>query len=363
MDKDAKFDRFIEDFDKSLNTDTSTYKTIALYKPADTTPTSPVPTSPLLTTPTKARRNSISPDDAPLQAHIGSAVNEDGVKPVKLSTGITRSNTMGGLSRVAGLDGNNGGIARQPSRRGLNLGINVAMKQQGKPPSRMSSPESNAGLVKVPLLKPEATLLSPDMKPAMHSDNERSRRRTNSSTSEYDDLNESLRVLAAKEMRVVELREKMKMIQQELDKEEQELTKLRNKVENTIHKDHLSPSGTPNAHNRNKQALSQHTKKNQASKNDSIWSKPVSLLNQFDQILQNEIERLNKDGFTGSKAETTGGGSEDMLNSVSSSLWTFVSDVKQGLLGEEEATSTNKKGKLLEKDEDEQEEEMITMSK
>jgi hypothetical protein len=343
MNKDEKFDRFIEDFDKSLNTDTSTLKTIGLHK---TTPTSASPTSPLLTTPTKARRNSISPDEAPLK-HSSDLLHSDkngdsSVRPVKLTSELRRSATMGGLSAKAGL-------SNQPSRRGLNLGLNLSVKQQRKTSDRIKSPESRA-------TSPvnHDVFLTPNRTMNNVTSQERTRRRTNSSASEYDELNDSLRILAAKEMRVIELREKFKNIQQELDREESELKALKNKIGNTIQKD-LSPAPA---------AMKTNTplKKGSEQKKESIWSKPVSFLNQFDQILQNEIEKLNKEGFKGTTS-TRDNSSDDVINTVSNSLWTFMSDVKHGLLGDEGEVSSSAPKDPKSSEINEDEEEMITISK
>lgn len=186
---------------------------------------------------------------------------------------------------------------------------------------------------------------------------DRARRRTDSSASEYDELNGSLRTLAAKEMRVTELRDKLKMIQQELDIEEAELEKLRGTIGSTIYRE-MSPNPS------NGKVVPHMAAKDVQTKKESIWSKPVSFLNQFDQILQNEIEKLNKDAYTTSTKHSTASTSDDMLNSVSNSLWNFVSDVKHGLLGEEEGTSTTStvtEEVETPKDNDGNEQEMITI--
>jgi hypothetical protein len=85
-------------------------------------------------------------------------------------------------------------------------------------------------------------------------------------------------------------------------------------------------------------------------------------LNQFDQILQNEIEKLNREAFPtqsirqhpaealNEQDEISRSGNnnkspissrqDDVLNSVSNSLWSFMSDVKHGLLGDDYSTSS-----------------------
>ncbi|CAI4546732.1 CCQ_1a_G0024740.mRNA.1.CDS.1 [Saccharomyces cerevisiae] len=94
------------------------------------------------------------------------------------------------------------------------------------------------------------------------------------------------------------------------------------------------------------------------SSKQSLWSKPLALFNQFDKIIQHEIERtLNWDDSLSGTPEVQEGtptsNSESSAQqydneasgarqkspsqgSVSRSLWSFVSDVKAGLLGIEE---------------------------
>lgn len=95
----------------------------------------------------------------------------------------------------------------------------------------------------------------------------------------------------------------------------------------------------------------------------SLWSKPLALFNQFDKIIQHEIERtLNWDDSSPGEPErrrATPTSNDDssvrLLNgensgtnevspsqgSVSRSLWNFVSDVKAGLLGIEEENDSD----------------------
>ncbi|CDR41196.1 CYFA0S06e03686g1_1 [Cyberlindnera fabianii] len=443
MDKDEKFDRFIEDFDRKLNTDTSTYKTILTRPtspPADNTRISG-PQSPLLTTPTKARRNSISPEKAPLsgpidkdtrnsqpsprhmelkpsttespsapasshrlqndqqQQHQQQNASSPGVRQVRLTGsagGLKRSNTISG-----GLTTNISSVHRQPStRRGLNLGLNLK-RTEGAPvhsqrqPGSLRSPEiltpsqetskrltspntdtksrqynaqtpsnrrtpmlgtqaaSNAADTPVPSkTSPSHQFATPST--TSNPDLRRTRRNTNTSVvSEYDDVDDSLRMLAAKEMKVAEMKHKLKMLQQEIDFEEQELKKLRDKVGNTIYKG-ISPQ-----HNHTKilaksNASSSNTPKNDPSKKESIWTRPVNFLNQFDQLLQTEIERINKEGFKHPN--------EAAADSQSGGFWSFVNEVKQGLLGEDDSPTRDKSTRDNESEtEGMPEQEMITI--
>ncbi|QHS73795.1 Tda11p [Saccharomyces paradoxus] len=99
------------------------------------------------------------------------------------------------------------------------------------------------------------------------------------------------------------------------------------------------------------------------SSKQSLWSKPLALFNQFDKIIQHEIERtLNwDDSLPGTpeaqEATSTSNGeysaqhhdsetpgahqNSPSQGSVSRSLWSFVSDVKAGLLGIEEENDSD----------------------
>lgn len=88
----------------------------------------------------------------------------------------------------------------------------------------------------------------------------------------------------------------------------------------------------------------------------SVWSKPLAIFNQFDQIIQHELERsLNWDDSSSTTPKNMGRRIEQQKasdadtrssqirqpmqeepSSVSKSIWNFVNDVKTGLLGIEE---------------------------
>lgn len=88
----------------------------------------------------------------------------------------------------------------------------------------------------------------------------------------------------------------------------------------------------------------------------SVWSKPLAIFNQFDQIIQHELERsLNWDDSSSTTPKNMGQRIEQQKasdadtkssqirqpmqeepSSVSKSIWNFVNDVKTGLLGIEE---------------------------
>ncbi|CCD23986.1 Tda11p NDAI_0C03260 [Naumovozyma dairenensis CBS 421] len=84
------------------------------------------------------------------------------------------------------------------------------------------------------------------------------------------------------------------------------------------------------------------------SQSTSMWNKPLALFNQFDQIIQQELEKsLNWDDDAEEIARSNGRTSMDNKSppnskpetntnrSVTSSLWSFVNDVKTGILGVE----------------------------
>ncbi|CCK70327.1 Tda11p KNAG_0E00590 [Huiozyma naganishii CBS 8797] len=100
--------------------------------------------------------------------------------------------------------------------------------------------------------------------------------------------------------------------------------------------------------------------RNSVERDSTLWTKPLAILNQFDQILQNELEKsLNWDHdpessetrfIGGMKASREGNFDDSPVSdnassnsssdkegrnrqSVTSSIWNFVSDMKTGLLG------------------------------
>ena len=241
----SKFDQFIEDFDKTLNKDTSTISTLSSPTDPqppdmDLKPLSPIPPgtpnpqqqhqrTTSQSTPTKPRKNSVS--SHPLSPNPSSA-----------------------------------------RKKGLNL--NIAMSKNSTP------------------------------------------KRVTSGT----DMNEVLRKMASSEMKIVELKDELKLLQGRIAREEEELNRLRSKVARN-----LNNVPKPKKSEELLKEKRENGKENGDGK-ESYWSKPLTMLNQFDQMLQNEMEKLNKDQKE----------KDDVLKSVSNSLWSFVSDVKQGLMGDDD---------------------------
>lgn len=112
---------------------------------------------------------------------------------------------------------------------------------------------------------------------------------------------------------------------------------------------------------------------------DSMWTKSISMLNQFDQIMQNELERsLNwEDDDTNNKDNDSSNNNIDNENrsitesflpetSVTTSIWNFVNDVKTNILSvvQEEESNVNldndtmKEFKTIKKNKDDKELEM-----
>lgn len=271
----SKFDQFIEDFDKTLNKDTSTISTLS--SPTNPQPEAmedqPVPGTPNLSvstsqqqqhqrtasqslTPTKQRRNSVS--SHPLSPNPSSA-----------------------------------------RKKGLNL--NIAM-------SKGSTPRK-----------------------------------------EHTDMNEVLRKMASSEMKIIELKDELKLLQGRITKEEEELTRLRNKVARNLNKVPKVQKDRSSPEKLGHKDLKNGTGVNGKDGKESYWTKPLTILNQFDQMLQNEFEKLGKD-----QSEK-----DDMLKGMSNSLWSFVSDVKQGLLGDEDRPQKMKQDEQQNELNDSNEEELI----
>lgn len=133
---------------------------------------------------------------------------------------------------------------------------------------------------------------------------------------------------------------------------------LHSRRSNTSQNKHLTAMVTPNK----TQKYTQDQEAQQPA-NSSVWSRPLAIFNQFDQIIQNELERsLNWDNEEIPNVQnrasqqqqqfnqTRSNNSEELhqqetlndsrtasqydpTSSVSKSIWSFVSDVKSGLLG------------------------------
>lgn len=111
-------------------------------------------------------------------------------------------------------------------------------------------------------------------------------------------------------------------------------TGRKNSRESSRRNTHVTPVKTTRNDIRQDTSLNQDMENSDDNK-QSMWSKPLALFNQVDQIIQQELERtLNWDEPPTPVEETEENKEGD--KSVSKSLWSFVSDLKTGLLGIEE---------------------------
>ncbi|KAH3676392.1 hypothetical protein WICMUC_002023 [Wickerhamomyces mucosus] len=363
LEKDTKFDEFIEDFDKTLNKDTSTLRTIS----SQTSPlnhmdldSSPLITeqhvviplshesndekesqfkdnvgliSPILSTPTKSNRNSITLDKQPLV--LSGKDKHSSTKTVKLADKLLKEQHQQEGKETVELKG-----PSSLKKRGFNLNIAINGKQNKskKELDGLRSPSKGFDINSSIQVAHQQQQLPPKLR--MRSDSLKT-------LEQNEDLNDSLRQLALKEMKIIELKDELKLINIKLEQEQLELTELRNKIGNNLYKD-IKINNSPSKTSKFDNLAQKDYKDNETdkfSKNDSYWAKPINFLNQFDQILQNEFEKLNhleqhivpeeaNDENKDHNKERKG--ADDVLNSVSNSIWSFVSDVKSGLLGEDD---------------------------
>ncbi|CEP62163.1 Tda11p LALA0_S04e09274g [Lachancea lanzarotensis] len=167
-----------------------------------------------------------------------------------------------------------------------------------------------------------------------------------------------LQLLANKELELLETKRKIEELRKGLINEEaqlqlqtQQLQDLKNQVGRTVyagvddHKNVKNGRGPSNLVQPSQSAVEEPSQS--VSNRESMWSKPLTFFNQFDQLIQHELEKkLHWDEVpspTKTPVRQTDPGSkpsDDVLENVSSSLWSFVSDVKTGLMGiNEEPTS------------------------
>lgn len=231
------------------------------------------------------------------------------------------------------------------------------------------------------------------------------------------DIDEQLRLLALKEMGLVELKDEISNMNALLKKQEDDLHRLRQIIQRSLYKE-LKVSSTKRerknsdprheaiASTRNRRrTLSNSVPPNVTSpvtpdtnggktsdkangsntlNGSKIWQKPLNLLQQFDTMLQTEFEkslipnqpRVSKDSKRADDSKVIGRRSEDsistiasplkyksqvsprvnfdklfdeagddMFQSVSTSLWSFVHDVKQNVLSSLSEEQENELGK------------------
>lgn len=268
-----------------------------------------------------------------------------------------------------------------------------------RPPNSMKLNRSNT-LKRKSLIQP---IISPEATPGEHRQQQQRTRsmsnasyhsRTSSIGSEHaspagKDLNALLQMLANKELELLDSKRKVDDIKRSLHQEEQtlhmkskELNELKVQVAkilndnvaastgfngNESHAGELGKLGEDFEHMAQKKASPAPAPSPTPAKKESMWTRPLSLFNQFDQLIQHEIEKkLNWDDLEAPRPNPTNKHSnennssqpnsksthdtatstEDVLGNVSTSLWNFVSDVRTGLLGineEPEETETFQK--------------------
>lgn len=276
----SKFDQFIEDFDKTLNKDTSTIKTL-------TSPTTPPMESGVLA-PSISNEMTFGSSHQRTTSTSTTASQSTPTKPRASSVSLHPLSPNTNTS-------NNNGSAR---KKGLNL--NIAMG------SRSSTPR-------------KTTTTTATNTPAKKIINTSNTIKEGEGGELEGDMSDVLRKMASSEMKIIELKDELRLLQKKIQVEEEELAQLRSKVAWNL-----------NHQSKPKKAISKKETNIEDGKNEktgSYWSKPMTLLNQFDQMLQTEFEKLGKD-----QTEKD----SDVLKGVSNSLWSFVSDVKSGLMGDED---------------------------
>lgn len=175
---------------------------------------------------------------------------------------------------------------------------------------------------------------------------------------EEDGLTTKFRRLASKEREILELKNKVKEMLDQKKSLELDLQMLKTEIQkellsNVMSESHLkSPTKikkvtlTPTGSNFNP-LLETHAATNVGQhfddKNQSWLSKPLTLIQQFDNMVSQEMEWLNM-----SDNNTSHGGrmindpiksmadNSDVINKVSNKLWSFVNDIKSNLLVDED---------------------------
>lgn len=202
-------------------------------------------------------------------------------------------------------------------------------------------------------------------------------------------IDEQLRLLALKEMAVVEIKDGISDLEQKLHSTELDLAQLRRLIQRSLYME-MSVAGTANTpRDSNPPAAKETSALTRASPEEpdglsTIWSnlaKPLTFIQQLDTLIQNEMEKplatddrpkphssasLKHKTKSSLRAKTTSSrttrktsacrplrdttntisaedwaqvpkaayddNSEDMFQAVSTSLWTFVNDVKTNML-------------------------------
>lgn len=171
-------------------------------------------------------------------------------------------------------------------------------------------------------------------------------------------VDEQLRLLALKEMSVVELRDTISTLEAKLASSERDLQQIRATIQKSLYKEMTLQQ--PRPRRRSPPAPPQDVPGDRLSKIWTNLAKPITLIQQLDTMLQNEFEKsMVGDATTRTQAEPRDEGSDpepsplreksrvrrkpnpyenysamdrdDMFQAVSSSLWTFVNDMKSNI--------------------------------
>lgn len=203
------------------------------------------------------------------------------------------------------------------------------------------------------------------------------------------DMDEQLRLLALKEMNVVELKDGISRLEAKLDQTESDLRQLRAIIQKTLYKEmvvqrptkvhtlrqtgHKAQGGRPHRRRTVSGTRNTGTKENEppSDKQSKLWSnlsKPMTFIQQIDNMLLNEFEKSlagdqnahavlrstssndeydsdpsplkDKSNYNSQSSSkqyylqmfNSTGVSDDMFQAVSSSLWSFMNDMKQNML-------------------------------
>lgn len=152
------------------------------------------------------------------------------------------------------------------------------------------------------------------------------------------DLSESLRLLASKEMEALDVKEQIRNLTIRHKSMERETLQLRRKVEkqlfdqvtkapkikmkpsrNSVQSTSDNPLQVPS-----EEDLAEHKSQEHKSWADSLLSKPLHFMQQFDNLLQSEFEKVpypNADDVSEDHSK-----SSELMHSVSRTLWSFLGD-------------------------------------
>ena len=169
-----------------------------------------------------------------------------------------------------------------------------------------------------------------------YSDPIKSKKPSNTMNIGDDNVNRTLQELAKKESEILEKKRKVQELQRQLHIEQTSIRRSIIELEN-LKRTVEAIMNSPSNHNEITYNFQADTiEKSEIPDNQSVWSKPLSLFNQFDQIIQQEFDKNmsivgNNLRRYDSDDDSDDNNGEDL--GVSQSIWNFVNDVKTGLLG------------------------------